>query len=61
MRDSPPSEEDARQIQITAERLASSSPRTITLHPSPEEDILSKIKAAAGELKDINTRNYKTG
>ena len=52
LRDSPPSEEDARQIQITVERLAS-SPRTITLHPSPEEEILRKIKAAAGELKDI--------
>ena len=27
--------------------------RTITLHPSTEEEILRKIKAAAGELKDI--------
>jgi len=51
LRDSPPSEEDARQIQIITERLAS-SPRTITLH-SAEEEILRKIKAAAGELKDI--------
>ncbi len=51
LRDSPPSEEDARQIQITAERLAS-SPRTLTLH-SPEKEIVRKIKAAAGELKEI--------
>jgi hypothetical protein len=51
LRDSAPSEEDASQIQITAERLAS-SPRTITLH-SPEEEILRKIKAAAGEFKEI--------
>ena len=51
LRDSPPSEEDARQIQITTEKLASSA-RTITLH-SPEEEILRKIKAAAGELKEI--------
>jgi hypothetical protein len=51
LRDSAPSEEDASQIQITAERLAS-SPRTITFH-SPEEEILRKIKAAAGEFKEI--------
>jgi hypothetical protein len=51
LRDSPPSEEDARQIQITTEKLAS-SPRTITLH-SPEEEILRKIKVAAVELKEI--------
>lgn len=52
LRDSPPSEEDARQIQITTERLAS-SPRTVTLQPPPEDEILRKIKAAAGELKEI--------
>ena len=52
LRDSPPSEEDSRQIQITTERLAL-SPRTITLQPPPEEEILRKIKAAAGELKEI--------
>jgi hypothetical protein len=52
MRDSPPSEEDARKIQVTAERLAS-TPRTfIVRSENQEEEILRNLKAAAGELKD---------
>jgi hypothetical protein len=53
LRDSPPSEEDARKIQVTAERLASTPRNFIVRSENQEEEILRNLKAAAGELKDI--------
>lgn len=52
IRDSPPSEEDAEQIRITAERIASTQ-RSIVLHSeNQEEDILRKLMEAVSEFKD---------
>jgi hypothetical protein len=52
LRDSPPSEEDAEQIRLTAERIASKE-RPIILHSeNQEEEILRKLMEAVSEFKD---------
>ena len=52
LRESPPSEEDAEQIRITAERIASTQ-RSIVLHSeNREEEVLGKLREAVSEFKD---------
>jgi Zn-finger protein len=52
LRDYPPSEEDAEQIRLTAERIASTE-RPIILHSeNQEEEILRKLMEAVSEFKD---------
>lgn len=52
LRDSPPSEDDAEQIRLTAERIASKE-RPIILHSeNQEEEILRKLMEAVSEFKD---------
>ena len=52
LRDYPPSEEDAEQIWLTAERIASTE-RPIILHSeNQEEEILGKLMEAVSEFKD---------
>ena len=52
LRDYPPSEEDAEQIRLTAERIASTE-RPIILHSeNQEEEILGKLMEAVSEFKD---------
>ena len=51
LRDYPPSEEDAEQIRLTAERIASTE-RPIILHSeNQEEEILGKLMEAVSEFK----------
>jgi hypothetical protein len=52
LRDSPPSEEDAEQIRLAAERVAATE-RPIILHSeNQEEEILRKLMEAVSEFKD---------
>jgi hypothetical protein len=52
LRDSPPSEEDAEQIRLTAEGIASTERPIISHSENQEEEILRKLMEAVSEFKD---------